>query len=553
MQSFTSAMITLQRAMLAALKTLVRGRSFLQALFAFWISPAVLKEHHVNGAPLPPRPRTIENFLKEAEELLMGPLDGDRLNDFSSQLKLQFRERMQSHAESMLPSYNHLLPSGKETGQFLALDVGGSTLRVALVELRSRDMPGRECSIVRIDTFKITPELKLLEGMAFFDWMAARIKDVLSDGDTQGCDPEIPIPMGLAWSFPVEQTSLGSGLLLGMGKGFLATDGLLGQDLGAILENACENVGLNVQLGAIVNDGSATLLSQAYVHSSTRFGLILGTGTNIAVHLPVSAFGRGKFGKRPETWFDSASHVIVNTELGMFGKDILPMTRWDKLLSAAHPRPDFQPLEHFVAGFYLGEICRFALIEAIEETGLLGGVVPPSLEKPYSLDTATLSKIEADQTPTFDTALPYFASTHPSPVKPTVSDLTAIRALASFISRRSAALLAASVFSLWEMRHETEIEYITTQQNTSAARAAPAPLVAEAAAEQALERTKVAFNGSVIEHYPAYQANCQRYIDRLVDGQSKHAGAIELVPALESSILGAAVALACTDGEQGVQ
>ncbi|KAK8045332.1 hypothetical protein PG993_005356 [Apiospora rasikravindrae] len=517
-------MIILRKAMLAALKTLVRGRSFLQALFAFWISPAVLKEHHVNGAALKPRLRTVEDFLKEAEELLMGPLDGGRLNEFSLQLKLQFRERMQSHPESMLPSYNHLLPSGKETGQFLALDVGGSTLRVALVELRSREMLGRECSIVRIDTFKITPELKLLEGMAFFEWMASRIKEVLSDGDTQGRDPETPIPMGLAWSFPVEQTSLGSGLLLGMGKGFLATNGLLGQDLGAILENACKNAGLNVQLGAIVNDGSATLLSQAYVHSSTRFGLILGTGTNIAVHLPVSAFGRGKFGKRPDTWFDSASHVIVNTELGMFGKDILPMTRWDKLLSAAHPRPEFQPLEHFVAGFYLGEICRFALIEAIEDTGLLGGVVPPSLEKPYSLDTATLSRIEA-------------------------SDLVAIRTLASFISRRSAALLAASVFSLWEVRHETEAEYISTRQNTARA----APLVAEAAAEHALECTKVAFNGSVIEHYPAYQANCQRYIDQLVGGQSKHEGAIELVPALESSILGAAVALACTDGEQGLQ
>ncbi|KAK7975937.1 hypothetical protein PG989_014400 [Apiospora arundinis] len=339
-------------------------------------------------------------------------------------------------------------------------------------------------------------------------------------------------------------------------RGFLATSGLLGQDLGAIIETACNKVGLNVQLGAIVNDGSATLLSQAYVHESTRFGLILGTGTNIAVHLPVSAFGRGKFGKRPETWFESASHVIVNTELGMFGKDILPMTRWDKLLSAAHPRPDFQPLEHFVAGFYLGEICRFALVEAIEETGLLGGVVPPSLEKPYSLDTATLSMIEADQTPTFDTALTYFAATHPSTVKPTIADLTAIRSLASFISRRSAALLAASVFSLWEVRHETEAEYISTQtqkQQRHNKSAAPPLLVAEAAAEHALERTKVAFNGSVIEHYPAYQTNCQRYIDQLVGGQTKHEGAIELVPALESSILGAAVALACTDGEQVVQ
>ncbi|KAK8120989.1 hypothetical protein PG999_005109 [Apiospora kogelbergensis] len=535
-------MVTLRKAMLAALKSLVRGRSFLEALFAFWISPAVLKEHHVNGTTPPalrPSSRTVEDFMNEAEELLMGPLDGDRLRSFSSRLKLQFRERMQSHPESMLPSYNHLLPSGRETGQFLALDVGGSTLRVALVELRSREKPGSECSIVRIDSFKITPELKLLKGMAFFDWMASRIKDVLSEGAAQEREPDSPLPMGLAWSFPVEQTSLGGGLLLGMGKGFLATEGLLGQDLGAIIESACEKVGLNVQLGAIVNDGSATLLSQAYIHESTRFGLILGTGTNIAVHLPVSAFGRTKFGKRPDSWFDSASHVIVNTELGMFGKDILPMTRWDKLLSAAHPRPEFQPLEHFVAGFYLGEICRFALIEAIEETGLLGGVVPPSLEKPYSLDTATLSMIEADQTPTFDTALAYFAATHPSTVKPTVSDLTAIRTLASFISRRSAAILAASVFSLWE---------------TPGMRLRHHPLlVAETAAEHALERTKVAFNGSVIEHYPAYQAHCQRYIDALVGGQSRHRGAIELVPALESSILGAAVALACTEGEQGVQ
>ena len=101
----------------------------------------------------------------------------------------------------MLPSFNHLLPTGREKGQFLALDVGGSTLRVALVELRGREADGRESEIVQMETFRITPEIKQYEGMAFFDWLAARIHEVLSK---DGRSTEGYIPMGLAWSFPIE-------------------------------------------------------------------------------------------------------------------------------------------------------------------------------------------------------------------------------------------------------------------------------------------------------------------------------------------------------------
>lgn len=200
MQPLTSAMTTLKKSLLAALKSFLRGRSFLQALLAFWVNPQTMKEQHVDGKRIYPS-RTIDEFLKEAEELILGPIDGDKLRRFSSELKRQFRERLHSHTECMLPSFNHLLPTGKERGQYLALDVGGSTLRVALVELRGRETTGRESEIVRMVSFKITPEIKKLEGMSFFDWMAARIyevirKDVSPDRDT--------IPIGLAWSFPVE-------------------------------------------------------------------------------------------------------------------------------------------------------------------------------------------------------------------------------------------------------------------------------------------------------------------------------------------------------------
>ncbi len=178
-----------------------------------------------------------------------------------------------------------------------------------------------------------------------------------------------------------------------MGKGFLADVGLLGQDLGDIIKKASENEGLNVELQAILNDSSACLLSRAYSHPSTRFGLILGTGVNIAAYMPVSTMDRAKFGVRPASWFEEASHVIVNTELGMFGTDILPLTRWDKLLLKDHPRPEFQPIEYLVSGMYLGEIVRIAIVEAVASTGLLGGVLPESLTTNYTLGTDTISMI----------------------------------------------------------------------------------------------------------------------------------------------------------------
>lgn len=180
-----------------------------------------------------------------------------------------------------------------------------------------------------------------------------------------------------------------------MGKGFLAAHGLLGQDLGDLIQDACSRRGLNVQLNAIVNDSSATLLSKAYLDPTTRLALILGTGVNAAVHLPVHIFAPTKFGVRPADWHDSAKHVIVNTELSMFGAGILPYTKYDRELLSTHQMPDFQPLEHFVSGGYLGEIARLVLVDGINNAGLFGGIVPPTLRERYSLETETLSLIES--------------------------------------------------------------------------------------------------------------------------------------------------------------
>ena len=99
---------------------------------------------------------------------------------------------------------------------------------------------------------------------------------------------------------------------------------------------------------AIINDSSATLLSRAYDDTSTFFALILGTGFNAAVMLPVNAIAREKYGERPQSWFDQAKSVLVNTELSMFGKGVFPTTRWDDFINITHEHPDYQPFEHLL-------------------------------------------------------------------------------------------------------------------------------------------------------------------------------------------------------------
>ncbi|GJC96641.1 hexokinase [Colletotrichum higginsianum] len=498
-------MTTFPKSFLAAVvKQLLRGKSLIQALIAFCITPQSVSGTRPTvecskTATATTSTRNVDEFLKGAEDLLIGPLLGDGLLELSNALKAQFRDKLQTSMACMLPSYNHQLPGGHEVGQYLAVDVGGSTLRVALVELRGRDSKGSESEIVRMSSFKIDNDIRNLEGMAFFDWMAQRIWDMVSQ---DGQDTSRPTPVALAWSFPIEQTSLKGGRIHGMGKGFLAAEGLMGQDLGEVIESACAARGMNVQLRVILNDGGATLLSQAYIHPATRFGLILGTGVNIAAYLPVSLIGKPKFGDRPREWWDEARDVIVNTELGMFGQDVLSVTRWDALLKQGHPRPDFQPLEQMVSGYYLGEVVRIALVEAIRTTGLFGGVVPKSLDEPYSLASETISAIEG-------------------PPFPRVLRLEEIGRHHRRVPTRHLVPPPRGAG-----REEPEDEF-------------PDRL----GQESGLVRTMVAYNGSVIEYYPGYLAMCQGYVDALVNRKDR---SISLVPAKESSLLGAGVALART-------
>ncbi|KAI9661177.1 MAG: hypothetical protein M1821_009504 [Bathelium mastoideum] len=470
--------------------------------------------------------RTPEEFFWEVKRLFEAPLNPANLLLFSGKLQEQFLEKLQVSNICMLPSYNHTLPTGHERGTYLALDVGGSTFRVAIVELGGSGEKSME--IKTLQCHKIGNLERALEGHAFFDWMAVRIKETLEGYDIELAHGSEPLRMGLSWSFPIEQTSIRSGTLLQMGKGFCATHGVQGSDLGDLIMQACTKIDLHVQMDATVNDSSATLLSRAYQDDTTRMALILGTGTNAAIHLPVSALAQTKFGQRPQSWHDEANHVLVNTEYSMFGKNILPTTRWDDYLNITHMHPDFQPFEHLISGRYLGEIVRLILLEAVQNAGLFGGQLPESLKQPYNLDTGILAIFESDDTPDLSKSLTTIQKAHRFITIPSYADLLFVRNVSHLVSRRAAAYLATGIHALCSLRTRSEGLSPATVGHTS-----------------------IACNGSVIEKYPGFREATQTVLDQLVemDGGLKREqhGGVSLDIAYESAICGAAVAVCCVD------
>lgn len=511
-------------------------RSILRQLAAMLIFPSILKTMAVSPKSTNSEVTSVETMdgvhsldaLKdEIMRLFKHPCTMREMLSMSSAFGIEYRSKLRDSEACMLPSFCHTLPSGQEKGTYISLDVGGSTFRVALVELRGRNGPNTPMVIKHLSTSKIDEGIRKMPSAQFFDWMASRIQAMVEKEPKEWSSNE-PLPLGLAWSFPIEQTSLRGGKMQGMGKGFSCHEDTIGMDLGALFEGACAKRNLNVRVDAIVNDSSATLLSQAYLDPATSMGLILGTGTNAAVYLPTACMGRSKFGLRDSLWFTSAKKVITNTELSMFGKSILPETRWDNILNREHQRPDFQPLEYMTTGRYLGELLRLIIIEAVETGELFNGTMPAVVREPYSLDTEVLAKLELDQSKSLKKSISMIKTTFGLEKAPTATEVAFLRAAAESISHRAAAYLAVAVHALWALQKDAEID---------------------PARSTGPSKTSIACNGSVILKYPGLKDRFGGFLQRMISDDSSAGGVaagdkIVLTSTDEAAIFGAAVAVA---------
>lgn len=297
-----------------------------------------------------------------------------------------------------------------------------------------------------------------------------------------------------------------------MGKGYRFTDDIGGRCIKSHLDDAFEKAGLRVTLEAVINDSIATMISQKYRDPKTKMSLILGTGCNSALFMPISAFKCTEL-HRSKAWLSDTSAVMVNAELSTLGKKFLPMTKYDQELDRATALPKYQLLEQLTSGRHLGELVRLILVDAVRHFGLFDGTLPFSLTQERSLDSKTIGVIEEDTSENLSNSCQLMDALHTKQAGIyTTQEAQFIKEISWLVSSRSAKLIAASLTALISFAAEHESEDVK-------------------------DDSIIAFCGTFIGKYPGYQKRCQDVLNKL---QSR----LRLVEARESSLLGAAITAA---------
>ncbi|KAH8929307.1 hypothetical protein BT69DRAFT_1311216 [Atractiella rhizophila] len=179
----------------------------------------------------------------------------------------------------MIPTWVFGWPAGSETGKYLAVDLGGTNLRVCQVTLE-----GEGKFEITQAKYRLTEEQKQEEGQKLFDFCAECLASFIQDqyGDENG-DLKLDgdLPLGFTFSYPVIQDRIDHGVLLRWTKGF-GNPNVEGNDVVEMFKKSLSKYELPIKLSAIINDTTGTLIASHYVDPLTKIGVIFGTGCNAA-------------------------------------------------------------------------------------------------------------------------------------------------------------------------------------------------------------------------------------------------------------------------------
>ncbi|CAI2164122.1 11438_t:CDS:2 [Funneliformis geosporum] len=353
------------------------------------------------------------------------------LEDIINGFLRSFRHGLDKDENTMIPSFVCRLPTGMETGTYLALDMGGTNLRVAAVTLL-----GDGKTDIEQKQYLIPEELKTGDAESLFNWIADGTKNLLDSAGIKAKYADKEMYMGVTFSFPIKQTNIDKGRVMKMGKSFKIS-GLEGHDVVELLRTAFD------RQVTIVNDTVGTLVAHAYKDQNTIVSIIVGTGTNAACIVESTEIKKHVF--QP----NFPQYMIVNTEISLMGSDFLPRTKYDKILDSQSSTPGFQQLEKMVSGLYLGELVRLAIVDYVKNFNLFCGELPGGMEVPYSFTAVQMSNIESDRSSNPENLLKVLTEDFSLPKdKLSTEDTLKVRELVKRFSHRSAQLSSAVAASL---------------------------------------------------------------------------------------------------------
>jgi hexokinase len=243
-------------------------------------------------------------------------------------------------------------------------------------------------------------------------------------------------------------------------------------------------------------------MAYAYKHPQTTMGVIMGTGFNAAYYENMSNVSKWTGEKNQE--------MVINMECGAFDceRQVLPLNIYDNKMDRESINVGQQLYEKSVAGMYLGEITRNALIDLIDHQFLFNGLSSVELNKNWSFETAYMSSIELDETPDLSETSHILESVLSIP-STSLTDRQIVKKVCGAVGRRAARLASCGLVGTMKKTGKVGQECI------------------------------IAIDGSLFEFYPNFEKNMGQAMAEVIGEQARSKVKFDL--ARDGSGLGAAI------------
>ncbi|EGS19095.1 hexokinase-like protein [Thermochaetoides thermophila DSM 1495] len=454
-------------------------------------------------------PKDLAKEIKYIEELFT--VDTAKLKQITDHFVKELEKGLSVEGGSipMNPTWVMGFPTGHETGTFLALDMGGTNLRVCQVTLTDQQS---EFDIIQ-SKYRIPPPLKTGTAEELFEYIADCLLQFIQTHHDD-LSQIGRMPLGFTFSYPATQNYIDEGILQRWTKGF-DIEGVEGKNVVPMFEAALARRGVPIRLAALINDTTGTLIASAYTDPKMKIGCIFGTGCNAAYMEDCGSIPKlAHLNLPPET------PMAINCEWGAFDNEhkVLPRTPYDITIDEDSPRPGQQAFEKMIAGLYLGEIFRLTLVDLHDnhDRRVFVGQDITKLRKPYTLDTSFLSAIEEDSDENLSDIAGLFQNK--LNITPNKAERILIKRLAELIGTRAARLSACGVAAICKKKGYKECH--------------------------------VGADGSVFNKYPHFKERGAQALREILDwGEKKdpkEEDPIEILAAEDGSGVGAALIAALT-------
>ncbi|KAJ1708635.1 hexokinase [Aspergillus flavus] len=270
------------------------------------------------------------------------------------------RETLRTVTDKFVTELENGRPTGQEQGTFITIDLGGTNLRVCKVEL-TKELGG----------YKITQrkfKLPVQHRQRSVDDLWALVADKLEESmesqhTTKGKEA---LPLGITFSYPVTQHNIRRGSC-SVGRRapiFLALRDMTSLPSWSTSLHREDN--LPVEIVALVNHTTGTLVATAYQYAQVKVSSIFITGCN-----PAYIEDCGLVTKIASYDLPAGKEMAIHTGYGAFNNShsVLPRNVFDEAIESTS-RPGQQTYEKMVAALYFGELVRLIVLHLHHTTGL---------------------------------------------------------------------------------------------------------------------------------------------------------------------------------------